>query len=58
VRLEPHRDHLFQQVSGRLFGAHQGSIASFTPAQTNRTKGENELWCDSTEPNKVGVKAP
>ena len=40
------------------FGAHPSAIAAFTPAQTNRTKGGNELWYDSTELNEAGVKAP
>ncbi len=40
------------------FGAHLSAIAAFSPAQTNRTKRENELLCDSTELNEAGVKAP
>ncbi len=40
------------------FGAHPSAIAAFPPAQTNRTKRENELECDSTELNEAGVKAP
>ncbi len=40
------------------FGAHPSAIAAFTPAQTNRTKRDNELQCDSTELNGAGVKAP
>lgn len=38
------------------FGAHPSAIAAFTPAQTNRTKGGNELWYDSTKLNEAGVK--
>ncbi len=33
------------------FGEHPSAIAAFSPAQTNRTKKENEL-------NEPGVKAP
>ncbi len=40
------------------FGAHPSAIAAFSPAQTNRTKREKELECDSTELNEAGVKAP
>ncbi len=40
------------------FGAHPSAIDAFPPAQTNRTKRENELEFDSTELNEAGVKAP
>ncbi len=39
------------------FGAHPSAIATFSSAQTNRTKREIER-CNSTELNEAGVKAP
>ncbi len=39
-----------------LFGT--GPIAVFTPAQTIRTKGVNELEFDSIKPIKTGVNTP
>ncbi len=38
------------------FGAHPSAIATFSSAQTNCTKRENEC-CDSTELNEASVKA-
>ncbi len=43
VRLKDYRDHLFKEVSIRLFGTHLSAIAAFSPAQMNRAKRENEL---------------
>ncbi len=47
VRLKAYRYHLFKEVSVRLFGPllvrTRVWLAAFSPAQTNRTKNENEL---------------
>ncbi len=41
----------FGMLVWSAFGEHPSAIAAFSPAQTNRTKKENEL-------NEPGVKAP
>lgn len=43
---------------GPLLVRIKAAAASFAPAQTNRTVGENKLWCDLTERNEAGVRAP
>ncbi len=47
VSLQSSRDHLFREVSVRLFGPllvrTRVRFAAFSPAQTNRTKRDNEL---------------